>query len=375
MGLIDAVSEAAGRLLGARGKSSITVPVMDGPLKPNDILENATVEHEHAGIDNLVMSKDGLLFSSENRLLRIGAENRVETLAQFEAEVMSLAVGPDGGLAIGLDGAGVLVRAPDGSDRRHIGASTANCPTALVFVDAKTLIICNGSRNTGARNWQRDLLELGHSGAVLRTDLETGDTRVLASNLAYTCGVCLTPDGSLVVSEAWRHRLLRIPANGGAATPVLEDLPAYPGRLRPAADGGYWLAAFAVRSQLQEFVLSEHGYRKMMMADVEPDYWIAPALSSGHSFKEPLQAGGVIRLGIHKPWAPTRSYGLVIKLDGAFSPVASIHSRAGGAHHGVTALEEVDGRLFVAAKGAGKLLVCETGARDPESEAAAGGAR
>lgn len=97
-----------------------------------------------------------------------------------------------------------------------------------------------------------------------------------------------------------------------------------------------------------------------MMAEVEPDYWIAPALSSGHSFKEPLQAGGVIRLGIHKPWAPTRSYGLVILLDGDFAPVASGHSRAGGRHHGVTAVEEFDGNLFAAARGAGRLLKLET---------------
>ena len=38
---------------------------------------------------------------------------------------------------------------------------------------------------------------------------------------------------------------------------VLSDLPAYPGRIAPARDGGFWLALFAPRNQLVEFVLRE----------------------------------------------------------------------------------------------------------------------
>ena len=40
--------------------------------------------------------------------------------------------------------------------------------------------------------------------------------------------------------------------------PVLADLPAYPGGSALAGDG-YWLALFAPRSQLVEFVLREPG--------------------------------------------------------------------------------------------------------------------
>ncbi len=372
MGLVEFVADTASRLVGGRGRSSITVPVMDGPLKPNDILENAPVELEYAGVDNLLVTDEDLFFSSGNRVLRKEPKYEPEIYAQFEGEIMSLAAGPDGSLAIGLDKGGVVVRARDGSQRCHINAETANCPTAIAFIDADTLVVCNGSRKTGAQDWQRDLLELGRSGTVLRVDIATDRTRELAGDLAYPSGICLTPDGAIVLSEAWRHRLLRLPADGGKPEPVLADLPAYPGRIRPAGDGGYWLAAFAVRSQLQEFVLSEDGYRKLMMAEVEPDYWIAPALSSGHSFKEPLQAGGVIRLGIHKPWAPTRSYGLVILLDGDFAPVASAHSRAGGRHHGVTAVEDIDGNLLVAARGAGRLLKLETRSLKAISDIAGG---
>ena len=46
-------------------------------------------------------------------------------------------------------------------------------------------------------------------------------------------------------------------------------------------------------------------------------------------------------MGIHKPWAPSRSYGLVVRLDAAMRPVASFHSRANGHRHGVTSAIEV----------------------------------
>jgi hypothetical protein len=93
-----------------------------------------------------------------------------------------------------------------------------------------------------------------------------------------------------------------------------------------------------------------------MMATVDPKYWIAPALSSGHDFIEPLQQGGVRQMGQLKPWAPARSYGLVVRLDADFQPLFSLQSRVGGDHHGVTAVAEFQGSLLVLSKGASKVL-------------------
>jgi hypothetical protein len=93
-----------------------------------------------------------------------------------------------------------------------------------------------------------------------------------------------------------------------------------------------------------------------MMRDVPREYWIAPALASGASFLEPLQCGGVRTMGIHKPWSPSRSYGLVVKLDAQLRPVASFHSRANGHRHGVTSVAELGGRTFAAAKGGNAIL-------------------
>ena len=88
-----------------------------------------------------------------------------------------------------------------------------------------------------------------------------------------------------------------------------------------------------------------------MMADIADEFWIAPSIAAARSFLEPLQGGALKQLGILKPWAPTRSYGLIVRLDDGFEPRASLHSRADGRRHGVTSCIEADGRLIATSKG------------------------
>lgn len=348
-GLVD-------RVRGGRGEQSITVPVMDGPLKPNDLLEQAPLIAELAAADNLVACGGRIFASSGAQLCELRGDGEVGALARQVAGITCLAASPDGALALGLDGVGIVIRGGRHDGRRIEQAGA--CLTAATFIDDDTLAVCNGSAAVGAADWARDLLSLGRSGTVAIIDLRDGGVRQLAKGLAFPSGLCRGDGGALFVTEAWAHRIISLSPGGGAQVAVA-DLPGYPGRLVKAASGGYWLAMFAVRTQLQEFVLREGRFRREMMATVDPRYWIAPALSSGASFKEPLQAGGVIRLGIHKPWAPSRSYGLVVRLDAACQPMWSGHSRANGRRHGVTAMVEDGGRLLVASRGAGQILALD----------------
>ena len=124
-----------------------------------------------------------------------------------------------------------------------------------------------------------------------------------------------------------------------------DQLPVYPSRIAPASDGGFWLTAFTAITQLIEFILRERGYRKRMMREVPPEFWVAPRLRSGGSFREPMQGAHLKTMGVVKPWAPPRSYGLVIRLASDFSPLFSFHSRVDGENHGVTAVAEFNGAL------------------------------
>ena len=125
--------------------------------------------------------------------------------------------------------------------------------------------------------------------------------------------------------------------------------------IEPAA-GGFVLALFAPLNRLVEFVLQEPQYRADMMREIDSRYWIAPTLSPPDSFLEPLQNGGVRSMGVHKPWSPSRSYGLVATLDGKLQPVTSYHSRANGRFHGVTSAIAVDGAILAASKGGNHII-------------------
>ena len=96
--------------------------------------------------------------------------------------------------------------------------------------------------------------------------------------------------------------------------------------------------------------------------------WIAPALSSGASFLEPIQGGARKKLNMLKPWSPSWSYGLVAACGPPCGRSASFHSRADGAIHGVTSCCELDGKLYVAAKGSGRIVavdLSDVGTQDP----------
>ncbi len=271
--------------------------------------------------------------------------------------ISAMAAADDGALAVGLDdGAIVLHRA--GQEPKQVKAGSATgCPTALAFADASTLIVCKGAAGLRPSEWARDLIQKGSSGSVWRVDIRSGEEILLGRDLAFPFGVLVEAGRGVVVAESWRHRLVRLPLDRDSRPePLLTNLPGYPSRLAAASDGGAWLSLFAPRNRLIEFVLQEEDYREAMMREVDPEFWIAPSLHPRQSFLEPLQCGAVRTMGIHKPWAPSRSYGLLVKLDADFRPTASFHSRSDGRRHGVTSAIEAGGRVLVAAKGGNAIL-------------------
>lgn len=341
-----------------RGEASITVPPMDGAFRPNDLLDSAATVLEIPEPDCLAETSQGLVVASGRSLFSVDRPDGAP-LASFDAEISALAGLPDGGAAVGLiDGALAFV---GGERHGKTIASSADiqCITALAPARDGALLIANGSASNGPLAYKRDLMEKNASGSVWRLEPRSGARKQLAGRLAYPYGLLEEADG-VVVSESWRSALTRISLTGGRSEPVLENLPAYPSRLSRGADNAIWLALFAPRSQLVEFVLRESGYRRRMLDEIDPDYWIAPALRAGQAPQEPTQQGGVRQQGVLKPWAPTRSYGLAVRLDPDYRPVASLHSRANGRRHGVTSCLEIGGRLFFCSKGDGIVASCAT---------------
>jgi hypothetical protein len=334
------------------GEAAVTVPPMDGALRPNRRLEEAPAAISAAAPEDIVTDGKQVLYASGASVFRLDRNTGAPgILRSFDSPVVSLALSPSGLIAVGLDDGRIVIigGADDGATITKLGSRQSTCPTALLFVSETELLVAQGSASRRSSEWKHDVMLRGATGSVWRVGLG-GEAKLLADRLSWPYGLALADGGAVAVSESWLHRVVLIGADGGKRA-VLDDLPGYPARLSPASDGGYWLSIFAPRNQIIEFVQREPEFLRRMMAEVDPAYWAAPSLHPSSTFLEPLQGGAQKHLGMLKPWAPSRSNGLVAHLDRNFRPTRSFHSRADGLRHGVTASAEIDGSLLVASKG------------------------
>lgn len=337
-----------------RGKA-VTIPPLDGAFRPNTRLDDAPAFAELTEPDNLLVADGRLLASSGNAIYAVAAGATLTVVQTFPSAVTALALSPSGELTVGLESSKLLISGNEVSLPAGI-----RCITALAYADDGALWLANGSAEHTPSQWAADLMKKGSSGSLWKRDAAGSDFRKVAGDIAFPYG--LHPVGrDVLVSESWRHQLMRFDGATGDRSAVLAHLPGYPARLSPSADGGAWLTLFAPRNRLIEFVLQETHYRQDMLSQVPPAYWIAPALASSRSFLEPLQCGGIRTMGIHKPWSPSRSYGLVVRLDQKMQPQFSLHSRANGTRHGICSVAEKDGQLFIASRGGDCILSIATG--------------
>jgi len=351
--MLKKLMRARDRFLGV-GEADISVPILDGPLKPNNILESAEIFLMHEGLDDMCVDASGQLFvSAGNTILRVKPDAQTECVVQLPEMVQALTALGDDIVAATRSSLFFIGGQRDGKIVKLSETINATCITALQASPNGTLLISNGSQKTDYLDWRKDLLDKERTGSLIEYFPETGKFLPRLQKLAYCYGACIH-ENRIFISESWAHRVLVL--EGEKSYAALQELPGYPSRMTPASTGGFWLTLFAPRSQLLEFVLRENAYRQEMMATIEPKYWIAPAYGSGQDFLEPLQYGGVRQMGVLKPWAPARSYGLIVRLNQDFVPQYSLHSRVGGRHHGVTAVTELGDALLALSKGSSSLL-------------------
>lgn len=339
------------------GSASVTVPVMDGPLKPNTLLDKALVVAELGAPVDLVRRGPEILTASGTSLLTITRRSgtRPELVQRLEHDITALASHSDGTVAVALSDGSIQLIRPGSEKPAPLGPRPGiPCITAMAFADGQTLIVCSGSTQHPRLAWKRDLMSLNALGSIWRVNTASGAQDCLADGLAFPHGVLPRPEG-LVITESWRHRLLLLQP-GKKPYSVADDLPGYPARLAAASDGGLWVPLFAPRRQMVEFVLSERAYCRQMMEEIPEEYWMAPSMSTGSSYLEPLMGGAIRQLGVLKPWAPTRSYGMLVKMNEKFEPVASLHSRADGKWHGITSCLEFEGAVLAASEGGNAII-------------------
>lgn len=350
--MIQSLTKWKDQLFG-HGDAAITLPIFDGALKPNQLLQEATVVATFEAPEDIATDGESIYIADGMEVLRIDANGQLMQVVKTAGSITALAC-VAGGLAVCIEG--TEIRFFGGRwDGVKISDPSFHAVNAMAS-DGLRLVVTDASSTRKSHQWRHDLMELGHTGRVLEIDLQTRATRLVKDRLRHAYGVGLA-DGAIWASESWAHQIIQIEGGVKDSAAILDRLPGYPSRLAPAAGGGFWLTVFTARTQLVEFVLREKQYRQEMVATIEnPDLWISPQLRSWQSLQEPLQYPRVKRLGKVKPWAPPTSYGLVVRLDPLGTPLYSLHSRADGDHHGVVAAAELNGQLYVLSKGAKKLL-------------------
>lgn len=346
-----------------------SIPVLDGGLSPNDALDGFTSLWAETGSepDDVVAVGHWVLVSADSRIHVVdpnsGAVASTHTfdapvgamatdgkttvyVCQISAPVQRLTVRTDGTLSVGETVGGVL-----------------SCPTDAALIGGR-LFVSEGSQVHGPDEWRRDLMTKGHSGRVVEVTLadSASPPRVVFDGLAWAGGIEVDPTDStsLLVTETWRHRVVRGPIEGGPVVQVGGLLPGYPARLAAGPGSEVLVSFLSLRTHLVEFVLREDEYRAEMVNTIDPEYWISPTLRLDGERWEPLQIGSMKHLNVTKPWAPPRAYGLVARMESDGTFTGSWHARVGSPRSGVTGVTVSGSRLVVACRG-GRLVLTSDG--------------
>jgi len=346
------------RVLGHPPRRSI--PAMDGAWRANDRLE----ECRRLPIDvpnptGLAWSPDDKLFIASGKKILISAGpdyGSFSELASFSGFVRALTWHPELKLVAAVSGVGVVLGADQPGHKVLVDTDAAPLrhATGVAIAPDGSLFVTEGSATHPGEAWVKDLMRKGSDGRLVKFDAGSATGRTIVNDLAFPTAVALSPDGRPIVSEAWRHRLLRF--NGDKTEVVLDNLPGYPSTIM-YDQGGWWLSIFAPRSHIVEFVLEEDQFRQRMMDHIDPAFWISPSTDPREHHFQPVQVGALRSQNIKKPWAPPRSYGLIARLDEQFVAQTSYHSRSNGTRHGMGALAIVNGQLMAASEGAHVILL------------------
>jgi hypothetical protein len=330
-----------------------SVPRMETGLRPNLRLDEAAelVSPGETLPDDIAVTISGrTVISSGTALLQL-TNGGVTEFAECGGSVSAItaagesiiaAVHGRGLVAVGPSGA-VTVVSEDASLRSGV---TAMC----VLRDGTVLAAIGSTTPEVEEDWGRALLAGDASGRLVRVSGAT--VSVEADGLAWPAGLAPAGDGEVVVSLSLDHRVeARSVADLTlAGRPLATNLPVYPGRIVEHA-GGHWLTAPRPRNRVTEMLLDEPRLIDEMTSGLGREQWFIPRLESGDLFTEAMQMGQLRVLGTVKSWAPSRSAGVIFRLDDEGRIAQSAHARVDSPRHGATGIAVSGDHVLVALRG------------------------
>lgn len=338
-----------------------TVPPLEAGLRPNTLLDTADPLLPGFEADDAVVLADGsVAFSSGSEVHVLRHDVGLGPFATFDGTVLAItARGAE--VVAAVEGRGLVTIAATGQVADlNSSAVLRTCVTALSALPDGRVAATIGSATHAHAAWSHALVTEESSGSLVVVDGTSVVT--LATGLPWPSGVCAGEDGELLLSLSLGHRIEKVIMATMGRTVVLGNLPAYPGRLSPHPDG--WLVAFPyVRNRLSELLMEEDDFIEEMVRTIQPDEWMVPRLRNENPYTSALQLGQLRVLGVLKPWAPARSYGLIGLLDHHGRFATSYHSRVEGKQHGVTAAVTLPEGILAAVRGSRNVLMLKEGIR------------
>jgi hypothetical protein len=324
---------------------------LEGVLGPNRGLDDAE-GYSIARPEAIGVTRHGqLLVSSGSTVLSVrqwGQEP--EQWGSFDAPVSALAVSAGGRVAIGLADGRVVVC--DASGERLPGwipSLNLHAVADCLFLSENELAVVDHGYTSDESIFSLASWDTEGRGRVIAIN-RTGETRIVVAGLHCPMGIARGRQGSLVVSEFERARVVN-----DSGKVIQSGYPAYLARIRKI-DDGYIIACLSRRDPLIEFLKTEPEFVARMKAKIDPRYWISPRANPEFSHDFPIELGATRLFGEIKPWAPSFSYGLVIETDFDMTPVGSAHSRANGIRHAISDVTAWKGNLIAVSRASQEIL-------------------
>lgn len=311
-------------------------PALTGPYAANERLKG--VERLAVGVG---VGPEALALDARQRIYTGYADGRVMRfepdgtggveLANTGGRPLGLKFAPDGRLLVadaikGLihvddQRISVLVTEVEGQPLGFTDDLDISRDGVVYFTDA--------SWKFGVHEVLADFIEHGANGRLLRHDLRTGKTDVLAADLHFPNGVALGPDEAfLLVNETAEYRVLRYWLKGdkaGTLEPFIENLPGLPDNITfDPARQRFWVALYSPRLPDLDALMPHPFVRKIVYR--LPDF-VQPAPVM-HGFVLGLGADGRVVANLQD--APPGAYAPITSAvaHGAFLYLGSLLSPA-----------------------------------------------
>ena len=187
----------------------------------------------------------------------LGIEVRSGIIYIADAHKGLLSMTPDGALK-------TLTDEVDGTPIRYADDLDIADNGVIYFSDASTKFGAEENGTTLAASLL-EIMESRGTGRVLAYDPRTRQTRIIAKGLVFPNGVAMHPDGSILVNETGRYRVLKIDPETGRMTDWISNLPGFPDNINRGPDGTYLLGLISPRSDWLDENAAKPDARKLAM--------------------------------------------------------------------------------------------------------------